>query len=182
MAKSGRKRKKAEKSKIQLKKGKKSLRLPKGLNETDSRVTTKKIQVANQLGQSEPTGEPVSKKNISLKDLLNKLNSQSGSIRIDGLDGLAEILKGEHSVALLESSLSLMIHKLSPLTNDNEGKVRKLAITVLGQVIRQVRSSLTCLKSSRFNKIFLFYSDQCIRSFSILSNFKCSPLLWTLAY
>jgi len=41
MTKSGRKRKKADKAKVQLKKGKKSLRLPKGQNVTDSRVTAK---------------------------------------------------------------------------------------------------------------------------------------------
>ena len=69
MAKSGRRRKKADKAKVQLKKGpgKKSLRLPKGLNVTDSRVTTKKIALVNQLAGPSPTDGPLTKKKIGMK-------------------------------------------------------------------------------------------------------------------
>ena len=67
MTKSGRKRKKADKAKVQLKKGKKSIRLPKGQNVTDSRVTTKKITLVTQLtGPSQEDG-PLTRKKISMK-------------------------------------------------------------------------------------------------------------------
>lgn len=68
MTKSGRKRKKADKAKVQLKKGKKSLRLPKGQNVTDSRVTTKKITLVTQLtGPSQKEDGPLTRKKISMK-------------------------------------------------------------------------------------------------------------------
>ena len=150
MAKSGRKRKKAEKSKVQLKKGKKSIRLPKGLNVTDSRVTTKKIQLVNQLGKNDGAdSEPVSKKHIGFKDLITKLHSQSGSIRSDGLDGLSDILKSDQAGALFDHSLSRIIHKLAPLTNDQEGKIRRTAIALLGQVVKQVRILVNIISRSK---------------------------------
>ena len=76
MTKSGRQRKKADKAKVQLKKGtgKKSLRLPKGLNVTDSRVTTKKIALVNQL--SGPSEGPLTKKKIGMKVRINKFHLQ----------------------------------------------------------------------------------------------------------
>ena len=75
MTKSGRKRKKADKAKVQLKKGKKSLSLPKGLNVTDSRVTTKKITLVTQLtGPSQDDG-PLTRKKIGMKVKLMKLSS-----------------------------------------------------------------------------------------------------------
>ena len=76
MTKSGRKRKKADKAKVQLKKGtgKKSLRLPKGLNVTDSRVTTTKISIANQLKAPSPNDGPLTKKKIGMKVRIKTVN------------------------------------------------------------------------------------------------------------
>jgi hypothetical protein len=67
MTKSGRKRKKADKAKVQLKKGKKSLHLPKGQNVTDSRMTTKKITLVSQLTGPSASDGPLTKKKIGMK-------------------------------------------------------------------------------------------------------------------
>ena len=101
MVKGGLKRKKADKAKNQLKVSKKGskkarakggdIRLPKGLNVTDASFKTQKIVLLNQ-AQSASSKEDqlaglVTKKKLSLTDLLSKVNNLSLSTRLDGLDG-----------------------------------------------------------------------------------------------
>ena len=83
MAKSGRKRKKAEKSKTKLRQ---SIKLPKGLNETKGDISTKKITVLNQLKNRDELDEvaKLTKRKIGIKDLLHKVGSNGISIKIEG--------------------------------------------------------------------------------------------------
>ena len=73
MAKSGKKRKKAEKSKTKLRQ---SIKLPKGLNETNAQVTSKKINVLNQLRTQDGADEDrLTRKKIGVRDLMSKLSN-----------------------------------------------------------------------------------------------------------
>ena len=82
MAKSGRKRKKAEKSKTKLRQ---SIKLPKGLNETQTEISARKITVLNQLKNRDELAagdhdegssgvSKVTKRKIGIKDLMHKVN------------------------------------------------------------------------------------------------------------
>ena len=81
MAKSGRKRKKAEKSKTKLRQ---SIKLPKGLNETQTEISARKITVLNQLKNRDELAagdhdegssgvSKVTKRKIGIKDLMHKV-------------------------------------------------------------------------------------------------------------
>ncbi len=76
MAKSGRKRKRAEKSKTQLNK---SIKLPKGTNVTKPDIVTRTIKVIDQLRSNDEdalqTGQ-VTKKKLGIKDLMSKLSNR----------------------------------------------------------------------------------------------------------
>jgi len=69
--------------------------------------------------------------------LLSKLNSLSSSIKIDGLDGLMELVKNEDS-RILEDHLSILLNKIAPLATDREKKIRKLANSIFSTIIKQV--------------------------------------------
>ena len=90
MVKSGRKRKKADKAKVRLKK---SIKLPKGANQTNPVVKTKTITVRGAQAGSASASDARTRKNLTLQDVLTKVNSFSVSSRIDGLEGLRELLK-----------------------------------------------------------------------------------------
>ena len=88
MAKSGRKRKKAEKSKTKLRQ---SIKLPKGLNETQTEISTRKITVLNQLKNRDELAagdhdegssgvSKVTKRKIGIKDLMHKVKKIQKSI------------------------------------------------------------------------------------------------------
>jgi hypothetical protein len=72
------------------------------------------------------------------QDLLSKLNSLSSSIRVDGLEGLMELVKGESSSSILEDHLSLLMNKVAPMITDRESKIRKMANTIFAAIVKQV--------------------------------------------
>ena len=82
MAGSGRKRKREEKSKTQLKKPKTApgKHLPKGTNETKTQFKTAKIVIPGQAGTQSTSG-PVTNKRLGLKDVLGKLSHFSISVK-----------------------------------------------------------------------------------------------------
>lgn len=139
MAKSGQKRKRADKAKTKLKtsgKGvKKSIRLPKGLNVTRTDFTTKTITV-NQLKKDLVQGDKVTKKKIGFKDLMSKLNNSSQSTRLDGLEGIVELVKAYPELA--DEHLSQLVQRIAPLTTDRDGKMRKVASGLLHFVLTNV--------------------------------------------
>ena len=150
MAKSGKKRKKAEKSKTKLRE---SIKLPKGLNETKTEISARKITVLNQLkNRDELAGDhkdgvsKVTKKNIGIKDLMHKVCSNGISIKLEGIEGLNEIVKIYPE--LCQENLSQLISTLFPLTSHIESKVRSASRSLIQSVLNKVPSQhLTPLNS-----------------------------------
>ena len=150
MVKGGLKRKKADKAKNQLKVSKKGakkarakggdIRLPKGLNVTDASFKTQKIVLLNQ-AQSASSKEDqlaglVTKKKLSLTDLLSKVNNLSLSTRLDGLDGLKELLTNHQKV--LDDNLTLILSRLAPLLSERERKLRRAGVVILEFMLTKV--------------------------------------------
>lgn len=79
MPKAGKKRKKAEKSKTKLRQ---SIKLPKGLNETNAEVKSKTIKVLNQLRTQDGDEDRLSRKKIGVRDLMSKLSNNGTSTNL----------------------------------------------------------------------------------------------------
>ena len=95
------------------------------------------------------------------------MSSLSSSIRVDGLEGLMELIKGEESSSILEEHLSLLMNKIAPMVTDRERKIRKLANTIFSTILKQVekhaieknykRSTyLALVKSAKHFSTFLY--------------------------
>jgi len=136
MAKSGRKRKRAEKSKTKLRQ---SIKLPKNLNETQTKITAKKIVVADQLKSKDSNTETkVTKKKIGIKDLISKLSHYSTSIKSEALDGLLELLKAYPD--LCQSELCPLLMAICPLNTHIESKIRQNSRTIFQLILQNCRS------------------------------------------
>ena len=136
MAKSGRKRKRAEKSKTKLRQ---SIKLPKNLNETQTKITAKKIVVLDQLKSKDAADESkLTKKKIGIKDLISKLNHYSTSIKSEALDGLQELLKAYQD--LCQSELCPLLSAICPLNTHIEGKIRQNSRTIFQLILQNCPS------------------------------------------
>ncbi len=143
MAKSGRKRKRAEKAKTQLKtslkaekkakKKKDGIRLAKGLNETKVDVTTlvKSVAVRGQdhddrsvfVEKADGSGQLKRLKDVA-RDLLPKLSHHAASQRVDALVGLQDwMTHGEAGVG--GAIIGQTVLKSLVLVTDPESSVRK---------------------------------------------------------
>jgi hypothetical protein len=143
--KAGAKRRKEEKAKVQFKRPKTGpgIHLPKGTNVTKAEVKVGKIVIPKQLGSSAASKEaagPVTRRKLSLEDLLSKLGHFSQSVRLESLEGLKELLTGEYGLDLVHQHLSLLIMRTIPLCADVEKKIRKNALTILQAVLSKVDS------------------------------------------
>eukprot|EP00088_Acartia_fossae_P037010 TRINITY_DN381_c0_g1_i1.p1 TRINITY_DN381_c0_g1~~TRINITY_DN381_c0_g1_i1.p1 ORF type:complete len:578 (-),score=77.18 TRINITY_DN381_c0_g1_i1:130-1833(-) len=143
--KAGQKRKKEEKAKTQLKRSKTSPghHLPKGTNVTRAEVKVGKIVIPKQVEASSSAGEgkrsaPVTRRKLTLQDLVNKLGHFSQSVKLDSLEGLKELLTGEFGGNLVADNLSLLITKIIPLCGDIEKKIRRTSLAILEAVLVQV--------------------------------------------
>lgn len=133
MAKSGRKRKKAEKSKTKLRQ---SIKLPKGLNETKATVKSKAITVLNQLRSQDTEEDKKTKKKIGIRDLMSKLNNNGMSTKLEGLEGLQELLKAYPE--LCEEFLSQLVSSIIPINVHYEGKLRIGARSLIQFIVGRV--------------------------------------------
>lgn len=137
MAKSGQKRKKADKAKVQLKtKRQADIKLPKGQNVTKAEVKTKTIVVQSQVKKADETTKALTKKKLGLKDVLAKTSNLSTSTKVDGLEGLMELVQDHPEV--VEANSSLILGRLLPMLTEREGKVRNPAIKILQAVCQSV--------------------------------------------
>ena len=138
MAKSGRKRKKAEKSKTKLRQ---SIKLPKGLNETKGDISTKKITVLNQLKNRDELDEvaKLTKRKIGIKDLLHKVGSNGISIKIEGIEGITELVKIYPEIC--QENLSQLVNTLFPLVSFIEPKVRNASRALIQLILNTVPSN-----------------------------------------
>ena len=137
MAKSGRKRKKAEKSKTKLRQ---SIKLPKGLNDTKTDIASKKITVLNQLKNRDELDEvaKLTKRKIGIKDLLHKTGSNGVSIKLEGIEGLGQLIKIYPE--LCQEYLSQLINSLFPLTSYIESRVRTATRALIHSILNKVPS------------------------------------------
>ena len=145
MAKSGQKRKRADKAKVQLKKKKQpDIKLPKGLNVTRAEVKTKTIVVQSQVSKKaegeEAVAKALTKKKLGLRDVLAKTSNLSVSTKVDGLEGLMELVQDHPEV--VEASSSLILGRLLPMLTEREGKVRNPAIKILQAVCQSGISAI----------------------------------------
>ena len=153
MVKGGLKRKKADKAKNQLKVSKKGakkarakggdIKLPKGLNVTNATFKTQKLVLLN---QTKPTASNddlisglVTKKKLGLKEVLAKLNNLSVSTRLDGLEGLKELVVVHRNI--IDENLSLIVNRLVPFLTEREDKLRHFGVPLLESILAQVNPS-----------------------------------------
>jgi len=139
-----RKRKKEEKAKTQLKKPKTApgKHLPKGTNVTKTEFRVAKIVIPGQLGNSTQKSGPITTKKLGLKDVLSKLSHFSLTVRTDGLEGLKELLSLDSCASMVNANLAFILTSLVPVTQDNERKLRRLAISLLPLILDPVSPSL----------------------------------------
>jgi len=135
----GSKRKKVEKTKVQFKrKTGPGLHLPKGTNVTKAEVKVAKIVIPNQITATSSQSGPVTRRNLSMGDLLSKLGHFSQTVRLESLEGLKELLTGEFGGNLVKENLSLLISRIIPQCADIERKIRKNALTILQAILSKV--------------------------------------------
>lgn len=141
MGKTGTKRKKAEKAKVQFKKSKTApgQHLPKGTNVTKTEFKVGKIVIPKQCDVSRVgAGEPVTKKKLGLRELLAKVGHFSQAVRMESLEGVKELVVGKYGGNLVQENLALLVARLAPLTADRERKVRRTASEILQAILMQV--------------------------------------------
>jgi len=141
MGKTGTKRKKAEKAKVQFKKSKTApgQHLPKGTNVTKTEFKVGKIVIPKQCESSrDVAGEPVTKKKLGLRELLAKVGHFSQAVRMESLEGVKELVVGKYGGNLVQENLALLVARLAPLTADRERKVRRTASEILRAILSQV--------------------------------------------
>jgi len=133
------------------KKAQQDIKLPKGLNVTKADVKTKTIVVQNQLkkqpvadggggggaGQAATAAAAITKKKLGLHDLLPKVSNLSTSTRVDGLEGLTELVQSHPEI--LDTNSSLILCKILPLLTEREGKVR----TPAGKILQTIFQLMT---------------------------------------
>ena len=137
MAKSGKKRKKAEKSKTKLRQ---SIKLPKGLNETNAEVTSKKITVLNQLRTQDGADEDrLTRKKIGVRDLMSKLSNNGVATKLEGLEGLTELVKAYPEIC--QEELSQLLSSVIPINTHIENKLRSAARSLMSFILLHVDAS-----------------------------------------
>ena len=119
MPKAGKKRKKAEKSKTKLRQ---SIKLPKGLNETNAEVKSKTIKVLNQLRTQDGDEDRLSKKKIGVRDLMSKLSNNGTVTKLEGIEGLSELVKAYPEIC--QEQLSQLLSSVIPIHTHIESKLR----------------------------------------------------------
>ncbi|XP_059478820.1 testis-expressed protein 10 homolog [Neocloeon triangulifer] len=123
---------KSEKAKVKLK-AKKTL--TKGQNVTDTSFKIKKIVIQSQLAE-QADAEPVTKKKLSLKDLLSRCGHHNTSMRVEALNGLLE-LASSHGETLVQNLCSF-VSKCAQLCIDKESAVRKESLKLLNFILTAV--------------------------------------------
>jgi len=143
------KSKRAEKTKTKLKKTGPGLHLPKGTNVTKAEVKVAKIGIPKQFsgaaaakGVKDGDAAAVTRKNLSLADLLAKLAHFSSSVKAQSLEGLKELLTGDYADELVHQNLSLLISRIIPLCGDIEQRIRKHSLSILQSILTKVDNNL----------------------------------------
>jgi len=182
--KAGQKRKKAENSKKHFKKSKTGPghHLPKGTNVTRAEVKVAKIVIPKQIEsiQSDSVSGvkvvAVTKRKLTLLDLINKLKNFSQSVKLEALDGLKELLTGRFGGNLIQDHLGLLINNLIPLCADNERKLRKACLEILQALLSNVK----CDKLEPLYPLLSAHLSCCLTNIQPSIQRDALPLLDTL--
>ncbi|XP_066992048.2 testis-expressed protein 10 homolog [Anabrus simplex] len=126
------KQERKEKSKVKLK----AKKLPKGQNITDTSFKVKKIVIREQL-QAPNTDDLLSRRKLNIKELLTHLQHHNMSFRMDGLNGLKEIVT-YHKDEVLKLHLPQLVEGVSRLVLDQEKDVRRNALKLLQSLLSSV--------------------------------------------
>lgn len=144
MGKSKKKKQKvADFQKVKLKVGKTK---PVGTNVTNTAFRTSTINIGAQL---ESSNEPVNRKKLSLKDLLNQINHYNINIRHEALNGLRDLFQMHPN--LLNSQLSVWLSKVLGKITDVDSSVRHALLLCLDHAF----SELSEVEVSPFFKIII---------------------------
>jgi len=133
MPKAGKKRKKAEKSKTKLRQ---SIKLPKGLNETNAEVKSKTIKVLNQLRTQDGDEDRLSKKKIGVRDLMSKLSNNGTATKLEGIEGLSELVKAYPEIC--QEQLSQLLSSVIPIHTHIESKLRVATRSLINFILSHV--------------------------------------------
>ncbi|KAB0793235.1 hypothetical protein PPYR_12855 [Photinus pyralis] len=148
------KAKKAEKTKVKLKTAlkHKTKFLPKGGNVTKTDFKIKPIVIQTQL-KEKSTEQPLSKRNLTFKELLTRLNHHNVNVKSSGCDDLSELIKSTDP-QLVEVQLHVLLQGVSKLLLDREAKVRRLAVQLIGDILAKV----SLIKLEPFFEILIMYT------------------------
>jgi pre-rRNA-processing protein IPI1 len=131
MAKSKKAQKKVDFNKVRFKIGKK---LPKNLNETRTNFKAKSLIIKQQFSNNNrKTNEPVSHRNLTLKELFTNLNHHNVNTRLDAITSIRDMCQENKHLVLKE--LGPLLEHVCLLFNDRDHKIRKVAIQLLGFVL-----------------------------------------------
>ncbi|KAF2899641.1 hypothetical protein ILUMI_06533 [Ignelater luminosus] len=128
----------SEKAKVKLKaKSPKTKFLPKGANVTDVNFKVKPIVIREQLKINDNADESLTRRKLSYKDLLSRLNHHNLSSKCEALLGLNELIN-ESSSAFVEQHLCELLHGVCKLLLDIESKAREKARKSLADILKNV--------------------------------------------
>ena len=106
--------------KVKLKVGRKVL---KSQNETKITVKAKQIVIKDQLKSKAHLQEVMTRKRLTIPELLVHLAHHNPTMRYEGIAGLSELLSRESNSVL--ASVSAILERLSPIFVDKDGNVRR---------------------------------------------------------
>ncbi|KAF5284238.1 hypothetical protein FQR65_LT00238 [Abscondita terminalis] len=146
--------KKAEKSKVKLKTTLKTKTkfLPKGANVTNTNYKIKPIIIPEQLKAKDPS-ESLTSRKLTFDELMKRLNHVNGKVRLDGCNGIIELLNISSQI-----NIELQLHNLllnsAKLFIDVDVKVRRQSIEILTKLLTKVSNN----KVSPFFDILISYT------------------------
>ncbi|KAJ8964213.1 hypothetical protein NQ314_005042 [Rhamnusium bicolor] len=124
---------KAEKAKVKLKQSKTKF-LPKRLNVTNTNFKIKPIVLIEQL-KLKDADVALSKRKLSVKDLLSRIKHYNENVSHGACEELAEMIV-IHSKEIINQHFSQIILNVSSLMQDRERKVRKAAVKVVNAILK----------------------------------------------
>ncbi|GAV57315.1 Ipi1_N domain-containing protein [Cephalotus follicularis] len=127
--------KKQQKRGIDFKKIKRKIgrKLPPAKNATNTEIKSKAIVLPEQSVASEKTGLAVSKKGLTLKELLQQTSHYSSKVRRDGLMGIKDLITRYPSELMLHRYA--IIEKLRERVSDDDRVVRETLFQLLKTVV-----------------------------------------------
>ncbi|BFY98191.1 hypothetical protein BsWGS_01231 [Bradybaena similaris] len=142
-----RKRKTQDFQKVKLKVGKK---LPKGESVMNLSFKTKQIQLTQRI-KDDAGQDSVTKKKLSVQDLLRQCDHHSSSARVNALSGLKEVWLNSSADLMVPTNVygyGEILKKLSSLLIDNEAVVRHMAINLFKVILTKLSPKTSEDKSS----------------------------------